>query len=702
MIQVSFYKDIFDKTPQQTPITTICDEIKAGKYAALVNRIQAEPDKKEKLKLKQELPAFTVSGIFKNGHKSDDLLSHSGCVQIDIDNIDSVEETREKLIADKHTYVCFKSPSGTGLKVIFKIPPEKENHKNYFTSIVEYFKKTYKIDIDIKTKDIGRLCFVSSDEKLFYNEIPEIFSEINTDAGKKAKDSALGNNVLTDIENVIQQIQERKIDLTDSYQDWINIGFAFADQFGEQGRVFFHQISEQNPNYNNFDCNTQFDKCLKSGKSGISIRTFFKMAKQQGVDIRSPKIKKQVQSLPEQKHTGPPVTNPEIKVSPDQDHKKNDDLVYTIYHKIEDFLIKRYDFRYNVVLNRFENKEKDLDEYSELNESRIYIELKKNSYKVSKSDLIDILKCGFVPDYNPFIEYFSKLPKWDGTDHIDKLANHIELKDRTRFNNQFKKWLVRAVKTACIDAYFNKQAIVLVHDKQNSGKSTFCRFICPPALKDYIKDNIADNKDAKIDLTRNLIINLDELANLYKKELNSLKSLFSLDRINERLPYASKNSIIPRRCSFIGSVNQTEFLTDETGSVRWLVFEIDGINWNYKKAVDIDMVWSQAVHLAKEKNFNPELTPNEIRENEYVNKNYQVVTLEGDLIRKYLAHGDEINGKFMTSTDIMELLNSRSGNAYNNKINKINIGKELKFLGYPTKQQRINDIPIKGYIVKEN
>jgi len=114
------------------------------------------------------------------------------------------------------------------------------------------------------------------------------------------------------------------------------------------------------------------------------------------------------------------------------------------------------------------------------------------------------------------------------------------------------------------------------------------------------------------------------------------------------------------------------------------------------------MVWSQAVHLAKEKNFNPELTPNEIRENEYVNKNYQVVTLEGDLIRKYLAHGDEINGKFMTSTDIMELLNSRSGNAYNNKINKINIGKELKFLGYPTKQQRINDIPIKGYIVKEN
>ena len=184
--------------------------------------------------------------------------------------------------------------------------------------------------------------------------------------------------------------------------------------------------------------------------------------------------------------------------------------------------------------------------------------------------------------------YFDSLPKYDNkTDYIKLLTSYITTNDQERFYNHFKKWIVRLVKCALIDDYYNKNAFILVQNKQNSGKTTFCRFLCPDSLSDYIKENISTDKDGLISITRNLIINLDELATLTRQDINLLKSILSKDKVNERLPYDRKNSIIPRRCSFIGSTNNSEFLTDLTGSVRWLCFEVENINFDYKKKIDI-------------------------------------------------------------------------------------------------------------------
>lgn len=92
-------------------------------------------------------------------------------------------------------------------------------------------------------------------------------------------------------------------------------------------------------------------------------------------------------------------------------------------------------------------------------------------------------------------------------------------------------------------------------------------------------------------LSENFIINLDELAIFDKKEINYLKSLLSKDRVKIRRPFATRATSDARRASFFGSTNNNVFLTDETGSVRWLCFEIDSIDFAYIKNVDIDQVW---------------------------------------------------------------------------------------------------------------
>jgi hypothetical protein len=88
-----------------------------------------------------------------------------------------------------------------------------------------------------------------------------------------------------DIEQIIQQIESHQIDITTAYSDWRNVGFAFADEFSEAGREYFHRISRFYPDYSATDCDRQFDNCLKAKGQGISLKTFFYHAKQSGINI---------------------------------------------------------------------------------------------------------------------------------------------------------------------------------------------------------------------------------------------------------------------------------------------------------------------------------------------------------------------------------------------------------------------------------
>jgi len=98
-----------------------------------------------------------------------------------------------------------------------------------------------------------------------------------------------------EVERIIQSIEANRTDITSSYTDWVNIGFAFSDEFGENGRNLFHRVSQFHPNYSTQECNKQFDNCLRSKGHGISIKTFFYLAKDAGIDITSPRHEKQAQ-----------------------------------------------------------------------------------------------------------------------------------------------------------------------------------------------------------------------------------------------------------------------------------------------------------------------------------------------------------------------------------------------------------------------
>ena len=246
------------------------------------------------------------------------------------------------------------------------------------------------------------------------------------------------------------------------------------------------------------------------------------------------------------------------------------------FNLAEEYLNAKYQFRFNTIKKIYEYSGIGDLEFVELNEHSLFVELNKANIKIGQNYLKSLLRANFCQNYNPIEFYFDTLHDWseEDPDYITKLGSFVKTQYREEFDNQLKKWLVRAVRCALEDGYYNKHALILVHSKQNSGKSSFCRYLCPPPLKDYIVENVdVTSKDSLIALASNFIINLDELKQFNIKDVNVIKTWISQDRVNIRLPYESRASSSPRVCSFVGSTNEGEFLKDYTGSVRLVMFQ---------------------------------------------------------------------------------------------------------------------------------
>lgn len=367
----------------------------------------------------------------------------------------------------------------------------------------------------------------------------------------------------------------------------------------------------------------------------------------------------------------------------------------TIFDKIIKYIDQKYRIRFNLISLDYEINLIGQSFWESLNLYSLLIELNKNSIEVNYNKLEILIKSNLIVRYNPIKEYFLELPQWDQRkDYIKELASYVTTNDNAAFEYHFKKWLARAVICAIEKEKINKHCLVLANGDQHSGKSTFIQNLIPKKLSSYIAEDIGIDKDSRIKMCKNLIINLEELSVIGKTEVNFLKSLISKVFINERLPYERRAENLPRICSFIGSTNMVDFLTDETGSVRWIIFDVIGrINFNYSKTVDIDNVWSQAYYLAYlDKNYEPELTPQDILDNELRNERYTALTIEQEMVLKYFDKSDEID-HFNTPTDILTKLFPLGLKLSREKIGKALSGYRFKRIKHPKKQ-------VYGYLAK--
>lgn len=377
--------------------------------------------------------------------------------------------------------------------------------------------------------------------------------------------------------------------------------------------------------------------------------------------------------------------------------------------ELQSYLLGQYDIRTNIITNTIEKRPKATDEpFTGINEADLKYDLYMAGYSRFDGELKAILGSYAIPKYDPFKEYFEGLPQWDGqTDHIKHLTTFVQTDDQRWFEQMFKKALIRMVSQALGSLQFNKQCFTFV-GRQNDGKTRFLEFLVPPKLAGYYKKGYEfhGGRQSKFSLVQNFIINLDELAQFDKKDLNNeFKATLSESTVKYAPLFSSTEVAFPRRASFVASTNNPEFLTDETGSVRWVIFNVlkihhhDGNPEGYSNQVNIDDVWAQAYTLYQD-GISGELTADEINQTELLNRRFMRVTAEMELIAKHFKQAISTDGDsvFHTATTLEKYFREKGY-----KTTHIQIGRGLKMLGFQHSQKYNSELRYqeRGYWCRE-
>ncbi|MDI6051188.1 VapE family protein [Flavobacterium sp. XS2P24] len=662
---VTIFKN-FNEVVEHKSIPTILEEIKTGKYKpgiVYLRKSLAENKTEAYNKAKKSLPAFTPSGKFVGGRKLEFLADYSNCIILDIDKLSAADLQNAKHLANQSefTYASFISPSGNGLKILVKINSDKANHKEAFLLVQAHYENILKLEIDKSGKDVTRLCFYSSDENLYLNDNASVF--VTTIP------VAIPENV---IPNTVKETQPEPVENTEAIY---NHCIKFTEkkvQFVEGSRnVFVYQLAN-NLNRKGVSLHealgyilTDFGYDEKEVTQAVNsaygnIHEFGKNEKTKTV-------------IPSAVEGQKPKTI-------DYDEDDEDKPKPTQIDRLELFLSTRYIFRHNIVSGKLEFQYFGKKKWNVMNdfiENSMLRECLKGRIKTNLSSLRNLLYSDFCVLFNPFEDYFFNLPTYDEkTDYITELANTITTTKQELWQQCFKKWLVAMVGCVLDDKVINHTVIVF-SGKQGLGKTTWVEKLVPKPLKEYLFSGTINpnNKDTLVQLSECMLINLDELENLNRSEIGSLKEIITKTQIRMRKAYGHNNETMPRRASFAGSVNTAQFLNDSTGSRRFLCFELEGIK--YQHDVDINMAFSQALFLFKS-GFRHWFDQEEIKSITENNEQYQLRSPEEELLLTWFEPCDreKANAFLNTSQIASKLAEKAKINITDSTINKL--GRALK------------------------
>ena len=431
-----------------------------------------------------------------------------------------------------------------------------------------------------------------------------------------------------------------------------------------------------------------------------------------------------------------PKKNRKRKSSDDgeKEHKKSWQETYATPEEIQEFLNNNMLLRQNMVTGETEFRLPEQDEFKALGmryptgatpldewrsttvwqtvTDRVVNSL-WNMLSVQKNtrdkDIWRVIKSDFVQLFNPFLYYLNRLPPWDGeTNPILDLAMTVTVKGGTEEQLLFyfclRKWLVAMVAGWLEDHVVNQEILVFV-GRQGIYKTTWFSRLLPPELQPYFHSNTSFGnmtKDEVLKLSRYGLICCEELDTMKPSEMNRLKWAVTTTVTDERRPYAHSPERRKHIASYCGTGNNIRFIDDDTGTRRWLPFEVESIRSPHDYAFDHSAIFAQAYALYL-KGFHYWFDDREMQLIACHNERFEVAKPERELISKYyrLPRNDE-KGEFVSSAEILQTI----GGPLVQRLTTNKLGRAMTALGFVAMrshgQRGYNVVAYSGLEIKEN
>ena len=642
----------------------------------------AETSKRQQSQIKQNQPAFVPSVHLEGGRSSKHIKGYPGSIMVDIDGIpeEIFDETLERVRADPHSFLAYKTLSGRGIRVIAWMEGEvtEENFPAAWQTVNAYYARLTGIAIDRQCKNATRMSVLCHDPEALLR--PEA-SAFHTSGMKPREKPKRGTAVTVTAERAYKiiraQLEEEGIAYApSSYNDYVSRCFYHTNRYGVP----------------------------QADAEAWALRTFPDYPREQLLPII-----KSCYSLTMEFNTVPlPRSVRKKEKENDSSHKK------ATVEEMEEFINGYMKFRMNMLTHQIETQliadaytdrpEASACHWQRLTdhiENSLWCAMQHHGMAVNLNELHTLLGSDFVKEYHPLKEYLDGLPPWDGeTDYIDRLAAMVHVKESphsplqqdksrerndlsetpVRFADILKRWMVSMIAAALNETVVNQVILTLI-GRQGSYKTSFMQHILPPVLSEYYTTKSNSSRMTKDDLftmTENLVINLEEIDTMPPSELNQLKAMVTQRYVDERRAYGRNKVHLPHVASFVATGNNLQFLTDDTGNRRWLPFEVEDIDSPWEADIPYEGIYSQTYALYQDVNFRYWFTDKEIQQLRGHVQQFEVPRPEYELLLTYYRKPVGLErGVYTTSSQII----GRFGNT-SLRLSLQKVGRAMRELGF--------------------
>ena len=328
-----------------------------------------------------------------------------------------------------------------------------------------------------------------------------------------------------------------------------------------------------------------------------------------------------------------------------------------IEHLLNHYEIK---VRFNLVSKRIEITIPD-KKYSKTNEGEVKLAdiaslCVKNS--VPKADLSSwLLLIADKHRYSPAIEWINS-KAWDGVSRVNDFIKTVIADNPELAKILIYRWMLGAVAAAFSEDGVSLPGVLVFQGTQGIGKTQWFKSLVPASHHSLIVDGVTldpRNKDSVIGCTSHWLVELGELDGTFNKsDLAALKAFITKSTDYYRVPYARTESTASRNTAFFGSVNNAQYLVDETGNRRWWSISIKEINYNHK--IDMQQVWAEFKYLL-DQGESYYLTANESKLLTVENELFETIDpMEEMILNKFKWDEKEYYNKSHTAVEVLQLI----------------------------------------------
>lgn len=655
-MQPSTFVNLKDTSPKPITWTAIVERIKSDPVVRantqMCRDLRLKGDDKSADKYKRLSGAFSPCVQCNGGHGSKNVVGYTGYAMADFDHIpaERMEAVKDRVCKSSFTFIAYITSSGYGLRIIYpyRIDGEHAEWEDVFLAGNEHYARLVGQPFDHQVSDPTRLSFYTHDAEIYFNTTAIAMPVHPADVFDKA----------------VREVEK-------------------------SGEVRYVEGSR-----NNYIMRIGY----LLNRWGVPETEAADWASRRFTDYPHPEDVIHSCYNQTQQH----ATRPQ----PATQRSVGRPRTYASLEEIEQYLHTQAEFRRNTATGDIEfrplpeccipaaNLDLNPEGYALLTDvdaNEFYRNIGRDNLPArSVDDFWRIFHSYFSTPFDPFRSYFEALPEWHADtdpDYIAQLAATIRTNaPGDLFERSLRKWLVGMVACLLTDAA-NDNILALI-GRPGIGKTSFFQRLLPEQWqREYFcikHDNSFADKDARIQLTRNVLVCMEETDTLRRKDNTQLKSVSTDRYLHVRIPYERGDSVLRHCASLCATGNDVEILTDPTGNRRWLIFEVTDMDNPYTYTLPYEGLYAQIYALWKS-GFRYYCEPSEIAELDSYRQQFEAPSLEEELVSTWIRHPEP--GKpyeFLNASAIIGWLNSDEvGNR--NHLNPVTIGRALRKLGFEKK-----------------